>query len=91
MLCKLRVVKSDSAAEELDSAPVGVTCNYVGMNFTIIPTSLNLIILAINRLVQYNDNYSNLVLIDQTGVTSQKSAPLANPRLTEIPMDDGQK
>ena len=61
------------------------------MNFTIIPTSLHLIILAIKRLVQYYDNYDNLVLIDSTDVTSQKSAPLADPRLTEIPMDDGQK
>ena len=37
------LVKFDSEAEDLDSAPIRVTCNYDGMNFTIIPTSLNLI------------------------------------------------
>ena len=32
MLCKLRVVKFDAEAEELDSAPVRVTCNYRSWN-----------------------------------------------------------
>ena len=42
-------------------------------------------------LVQYYNNYDNLVLIDSADDTSQKSPPLADPRVTEIPMDDGQK